>query len=491
MSSAKRGTWAWRAKLAWALLGPSIVLLIQVEAVLVIADSFGGLGLRVDATRWTASVAFAALLLVTAAQFATGLWKRTRDARKELLGNRLDTETKLLSELRSDKATEPSSSAPSPGLTISSQAELQPSVGPSDTKTRPKGEETSPLDVLPDRCIRRLAFGDDSQFRKIIIRFGLEPTWAYQTLDELGAPAARALSHQTQLLDARASGDTTALAVALASFVGAAVVIVPSASHRWVTVVAIAVILLLAQARWTASMRSSTGIRRREEQYYPQLERLLELHRFELYKALAIEAPRDARDERGGELGEWRQGRGDMQYALPESFGDSDVREQVQGLTDLLQGPELIGYEGFVSWELHKDQVQLVFAKAPVDGADGSTSLQVGGSGRGSRAPFDITANSEDVTLTQPRTAVQVPVDGRVTRVSFDTALRKGAGKRRVPVVWFEIRQRGRFIQLLRVPVGPDPQTPTIGEVAPDRPDTPVLAPRPPATRGPTSPGGG
>ena len=339
----------------------------------------------------------------------------------------------------------------------------------------------------PEACIRgRLAVQEDHYPLRA------RATWAYQTLDELGAPAARALSHQTQLLDARASGDTTALAVALASFVGAAVVIVPSASHRWVTVVAIAVILLLAQARWTASMRSSTGIRRREEQYYPQLERLLELHRFELYKALAIEAPRDARDERGGELGEWRQGRGDMQYALPESFGDSDVREQVQGSTDLLlEGPELIGYEGFVSWELHKDQVQLVFAKAPVDGADGSTSLQVGGSGRGSRAPFDITANSEDVTLTQPRTAVQVPVDGRVTRVSFDTALRKGAGKRRVPVVWFEIRQRGRFIQLLRVPVGPDPQTPTIGEVAPDRPDTPVLAPRPPATRGPTSPGGG
>ena len=251
------------------------------------------------------------------------------------------------------------------------------------------------------------------------------------------------------------------------------------------------VVYLLLLARLLIIWRSRRDFRAHEEQYYSQLERLLELHRFELYKALALEAPRDARDERDGQLGEWRQGRGDIQYALPESSGDSDVREQVQGLTDLLQGPELIGYEGFVSWELHKDQVQLVFAKAPVDGADGSTSLQVGGSGRGSRAPFDIAANSEDVTLTQPRTAVQVPVDGRATRVSFDMALRNSAGKRGVPVVWFEIRQRGRFIQLLRVPVGPDPQTPTTIAAAPERPDTPVTAPRPPATGRPTSPGGG
>ena len=94
--------WAWRAKLAWALLGPSIVLLIQVEAVLVIADALGALGLRVDAARRTTAIAFAALALVTAAQLTTGLWRRTREARKVLLDHRLDAETRaaVRTELR-------------------------------------------------------------------------------------------------------------------------------------------------------------------------------------------------------------------------------------------------------------------------------------------------------------------------------------------------------------------------------------------------------
>jgi hypothetical protein len=100
LSSADQGTWAWRTKLAWTLVGPSVVLLIQVEAVLVIADALGALGLRVDAARRTAAIAFAALLLVTAAQLATGLWRRTRDARKILLDRRLKRETQLQSAVR-------------------------------------------------------------------------------------------------------------------------------------------------------------------------------------------------------------------------------------------------------------------------------------------------------------------------------------------------------------------------------------------------------
>jgi hypothetical protein len=456
LSSAYRGTWGWRAKLAWALLGPSVVLLIQVEGLLIIADVLGALDLRADADRRTAAVAVAALLLVTAAQLATGLWRRTRDARKELLGRRLDAETKLLSELRSNKPIEPSSSEP-------------PREGSSDNQSQSQGQEENLWNFRLDRRIRRYQSYKDSQFRNIIARFGLEPTWAYQILDELGVPAAQAMSQQTQLLDARASGDTTALAVSLASFVGVVVVAGGSTSHaRVIGIVIGAVTGLLVVARFLANWRSGNDALKHEEQYYPQLERLLELYRFELYKALAIEAPRDASEEKDGSLGEWRLGRGDVQYTLPEVSADSEVSEQVQGLADLLRGPELVGYEGYVSWEIRKDQVQLVFAKTPVSGTVGNTSLQVEGSGKGSHAPFDIIANSEDVVLTQVRRAVQAPVDGRATRVSFDLTPRPDARKRRgAPVIWFEIRQRGRFIQLMRVLVGPDPATQATAVTAP------------------------
>jgi hypothetical protein len=446
---ADQGTWAWRARFVWALLGSSVVLLIQIEAVLIIADALGALGLRVDSARRTAAIAFAVLLLVTAAQVATALWRRSRDARKERLDRRLRLETALLSELRS---TVLSSAEASPQMTAAAPAQVS----------------------APARM------PEEPDLVKIITRFGLEPTWAYQTLDELGVPAARALSQQTQLLDARRSGDTAALAVGLASFVGAVVVFGTSAAH-WLGAVVLAVIGLLAAGRYLASYRSANDAREHETQYYPQLERLLELNRFELYKALAIEAPRDASEEKDGSLGEWRQGRGDAQYTLPEAPSDSGLQDQVQGLTDLFRGPELVGYEGNVSWEIRNDQVQLTFAKTPVTGAAGNTSLEVEGSGTGSYAPFDITANSEDVVLTQVRQAVQAPVDGRPARVSFGLTPRPDAGKRRgAPVVWFEIRQRGRFIQLLRVQVGV--------ELAPPAPAGTVPAAGPaPAAGGPSA----
>jgi hypothetical protein len=457
---ADQGTWAWRARFVWGLLGSSVVLLIQIEAVLIIADALGALGLRVDAAGRTAAIAFAVLLLVTAVQVATGLWRRNRDIHKKLLAARLSRETDLLSELRSIAI---SSAEPSPQTPAAAPAQAVPAQA-----------------AAPVQAAAPARMHGEPEVVKIITRFGLEPTWAYQTLDELGIPAARALSRQTQLLNARWSGDTAALAVGVASFAGAAVVFGTSAAH-WLGAVVLVVIGLLAAARALAMYRSVIDFRVHERQYYPQLERLLELHRFELYRALAIEAPRDADEEKDGSLGEWRQGRGDVQYTLPEAPSDSGLQDQVQGLTDLFRGPELVGYEGNVSWEIRNDQVQLTFAKTPVTGAAGNTSLEVEGSGTGSYAPFDITANSEDVVLTQVRQAVQAPVDGRPARVSFGLTSRPDAGKRRgAPVVWFEIRQRGRFIQLLRVQVGV--------ELAPPAPAGTVPAAGPaPAAGGPSA----
>ena len=334
LSSPDQGTWSWRAKLAWALLGPSIVVLIQVEAVFIIADALGALDLRVDASRRTAAIAFAALVLVTAAQLSTGLWRRARDARKDLLDRRLAAETKVLADLRRSQENGPGTSRALAGR--------DPGV-PAKAPRKPRLVQAmwgSLTGVTPDVRIRRFRDLPDSRFRRIMARFGLEPTWAYETLDELGIPAARALSQRTQLLDARASGDTTALAVALASVVAAAVAVVPTASKaRWIDAAAVvAVVCLLAVARLVVSRRSRREFLGHEEQYYPQLERLLELNRFELYKALAIEAPRDAREEEEGQLGEWRQGRGDVQYVQLEAPGDSDVREQVQGADRPAQG---------------------------------------------------------------------------------------------------------------------------------------------------------
>jgi hypothetical protein len=460
LSSADQGTWSWRAKLAWALLGPSIVVLIQVEAVFIIADALGALDLRVDASRRTAAIAFAALVLVTAAQLSTGLWRRCRDARKDLLDRRLAAEMKLLAGLH------PAQPGTRGGPQLVPFTPSPAVAGPDPAESAQVPSKPGPIKVMrgslrvltPDVRIRSYRDLPDWRFRGIVERFGLEPTWAYQTLDELGVPAARALSQRTQLLDARTSGDTTALAVALASFAAAAVVILPTASKaRWIDAVAIVlVIYLLAVARLLVSRRLRREFLGQEEQYYPQLERLLELNRFELYKALAIEAPRDAREEKDGQLGEWRQGRGDVQYVQPEAPGDGDVREQVQGLTDLLKGPELVRYEGYVSWELRDEQVRLTFATAPVAGATGDAGLQVEGSDSESHAPFDISASSEDVVLTPVRAAVQAPVDGRAKWADFNLAPRPGSRTRRAPVIWFEIRQRGRFIQLLRVSALPN-----------------------------------
>jgi len=431
LSSADQGRWAWRAKLTWALLGPSIVLLIQVEAVLVIADALGALNLRVDAARWSAAIALGVLVLVIAAQLSTGLWRRARDARTDLLDRRLYAEAD-----------------PGRGLLDGYGRDFSP--------RRFQSWMRNVMDLLPDVRIRgfppRRYYPGDYRSKKletIAWRFGLEPTWAYRMLDELGNPAARHLTRQTQLLDARAAGDTTALAVAVASLAGAVVVVVPlNSAARWAVVVVIA---LLAVARGVIIVRSKHEFLKNEEQFYPRLERLLELHRFDLYRALDVEVPRDTHEERDQPLAKWRQGRGDVRYALPEASGDSDVREQVQGLTDLLRGPELVGYEGYISWEVREDRVLLVFAKTPVPEATSSASFQVEGSGAESYAPFDISANSEDVVLTQVRKAVHAPVDGRPVRVSFDLTLRPAAARRRAPVIWFEIRQRGRFLQLLRV----------------------------------------
>jgi hypothetical protein len=291
--------------------------------------------------------------------------------------------------------------------------------------------------------------------KRFVSRFGLEPTWAFEMLAELGLPAAQQISRRATLIDARAAGDLTALlfGVVAAEVLGFGLTnSTGMTADLWTSVVGLVVVLLIVGRFWAAVTSRKTFLRN-EEQFYPQVERLLELHRFDLYRSLALQPPRDADQEREVSLAEWRRGDGGPAYALGEGQVDAadNMRQQMTGLTDLLRGPELVAYEGFVSWEVRGDGVLLMFASTPLL-PGGSARVEVEGSATDRYAPFELTANSQDVALVQVRAAVQAPVDGRPSQVTFDFSGQEAA-KHEVPVIWIEIRQRGRFIRLLRVPL--------------------------------------
>jgi hypothetical protein len=161
---------------AWALLGPSVVLLIQIETLFVIADAFGAIPLRAGVSRWTVGTAVALFFLVCVAQLAAFLWRANRDRREKRLDDRMEMEARLAREL--DKPSIQPEGNPSPGLLVTERS----------------------VDAL-ERFVR-----DEKQARRIIARFGLEPTWAYQALNELGAPDAVRITRQAKLADARSAG---------------------------------------------------------------------------------------------------------------------------------------------------------------------------------------------------------------------------------------------------------------------------------------------
>lgn len=425
MLSPDNGGWQWRATLAWALLGPSVVLLIQMETLFVIADAFDAIPLRAGVSRWTVGAAVAVFFLVGAAQLAVYLWRRNRQRRDQQLNSQMEFEAKLASELH------PSSASSADG-----SSQPQPVVAPQDAS-------------------------DQSLIRGIITRFGLEPTWAYQVLSELGLPDAVRITRQARLADARTAGMTTVAPLGgllVVAFI--LLLFLPQAQGALAAKVLFAVvsaILPLSVLAW-----SVPTVTRGEEQFYPLVERLLELRRFDLYRALSLRVPVDTSDEQRLSVIAWRRQQGNVRYVNPvEPAEEGEARVGAQELADLLRGPQLIGYEGFVSWEVvggragDDGQVLLTFAGAPTTGAVQSSPLHVEGTSTETDAPFHITANSQDVVLSVVRTTVQAPVDGRPATVGFAfTRPQDAETKTGEAVVWLEIRQRGRFIQLLRVDVG-------------------------------------
>jgi hypothetical protein len=448
MSGAWKQFWNLRVPLGWALLGPAFVLLVEVESVLAVLD---GLAFHFrppgQLRGWQTLIGGAVLVIVLAAQLSTALWRRLGSARSQVSQRRRAMEAKVYA----DTYLKPT------GGKVTSKQDASP--GPI-----PDSGPVFGFALWPPAPLTAV-FGDDSEdgndfkwARRILERFGLEPSWAYQQLDEnLAVPAARRLTQRARLTEARWAGHATALTFALIAIPVTVVWLVVStqtaASAKGETAVAPAVVLglllVLSLGQYFATGIAGRTVIRHEGQFYPQVEALLELHRFELYRALAVPSPRDSIEERKGRISAWRLGEGLVIFEQEDTGGGGDVRQQVAGLTEMLLGPELTEYNGFVSWNVGEDRVELAFGHTPVLGG-GHARLQVNGSPGGSYAPFDITADSEGVSLVDVRKAVQVPVGEGEARTVFDFQRLSDAGPQ-PPELWFEISQHGRFIQLLRV----------------------------------------
>ncbi len=428
-----------------------------------IADAFGAFHLRADVSRWPILTAVAAFFLITAAQIAGWYWKRCHAARTALLERRLHTETGQLAVALRCMAggAEATSNPPPPKSDASTSASVNAPSEPDGSRSARR------FRALLQPYARISGYSADEDVRRsapVIARFALEPTWAYQQLDAMGVAAATSIARRWQLHDARAVGAATALLMGVVPIVAAVDILAslraPANALAAFLACAAALVLILAALFYrTAKLMADPAFIQDERQYYPRVERLLELHRFDLYRALGLRMPRSAHEERQMAVGGWRTGQ-DASYDLPSaSAADGD---RVQDISDLLRGPELVAYDGYVSWEVAADHVQLTFARTPASGATGSARIQVEGKGSESHAAFDISADSQEVILAKVQESVLAPVDGRAARLTFslsrppvaDPSRSPGGGQpHSEPVIWFEIRQMGRFIQLLRIPL--------------------------------------
>jgi hypothetical protein len=518
-----RHKWAGLVFLWWALLGPSLVLLVEVESAFVLIDGLRPSALPEDLHGGRALVAGTVLLVVVGAQIALALLHGVQAAHQELTEQRAVLEEKVLIKLTHPLAYGPWETmpdAPTPLSDLLIKLTHPPAYGPWETMPAPQSDAPTPLSGLlvvpslralrshlkkltsesPNKSddptgrrtlrwhLRKLASDSSARrknesgdatgryqvalLRRIVHRFGLEPSWAVRTLDSLGVPAARAIARDTKALDARWAGRITAFLFAALAF-GLAFVI-DETIPQLVFAAGLVVVLFF---QFHAARAAGRALLRHEFRYYLHIEPVLELHRFDLYRALAVRSPRYSHEEQMGPLAAWRLGSDDISFdtaAAPDVSGMQDqvagvaqqlqgdvsgVRDQVASLAQLLRGPELVPYDGFVSWHTRSDGVDLAFARTPIL-SDGYARIQVTGSGEGPLAPFDITADSSDVALVQVRATVAAPIDGATARTTFD--FRSAENAISVPELWFEISQHGRFLQLLRIRITASPQPPAI-----------------------------
>ena len=201
-----RGPWLWRMTLAWTLLGPSVVLLVQLETLLVLADAFDAFPLRAGVSRWAVSVAVAALLLVCAAQIASFLWGLACARRGRLLDRRLAFESRLaVTVVNSSGSTDPG--RPSEEWIAHEVILAEADKGGGSPQSIP---DRTPVASRVRAEARRLE-QDAPEVRRLLDRFGMEPTWAYQVLSDLGQPDATDITRRVKLGDARLVGLRTAL----------------------------------------------------------------------------------------------------------------------------------------------------------------------------------------------------------------------------------------------------------------------------------------
>ena len=459
MTAIWQPTWSRRTSLTWALVGPTLVLLIEIESALALLDGLGTLPGQLRG--WQALIAGALLVMVLAAQLSTALWRRLGAVRRELSEHRQELE-----ERESAEILKPAPSADAAQANME-QDKSDGASAPNPRRVRRVLRPTQSLAKLAKEMTRESA--DFKDARHILERFGLEPSWAFQQFDDnLGVPAAHRLTYKAQLVAARWAGHVTALAFAMVAFVSSyawalatGVSSSPYPSRVGIAaanngremllsaLVLVTLLLLLLGGQYLATGSAGQAVILNEGQFYTQVENLLELHRFELYRALAVSSPRDSTEEKKGQISAWRLGSGGVSFDQGEASDNGDVQQQVAGLAELLRGPELITYDGFVSWEARDEQIELAFAHTPIlDG--GYARLEVNGSRTASHALFDITADSDGVALVKVRASVNAPVGEGAGRITFDFRRPPDAGQE-PPELWFEISQRGRFIQLLRV----------------------------------------
>jgi hypothetical protein len=505
--------WGWFANLYWLRLGPTAILLVQFEAVMVLLRT-AGVGFP-----WglSAVVASAVLIIITSAQLSITLSRWLASSRRRLLLMRREWEGRSIRTLRRAGARGNPLSPFDDDDFFRMNNDDKYSSGPGDDRWR-HTEELGPPPSVRRRMARRMSIKTLSQglwsiihpygmqlrswlgrldrakadespnydaefgaFGRVVRRFGMEPTWAFQLLvDGLHQRDAAKVTRESELVEARWAGQ----AAALCTFV----VLLNLVALVWrgggggnddAGSIALFAASYIGLILWgIALLRSGRAVAENAAQFYGQVETLLELHRFEIYRAVDLAPPDNSHEELAGVLLDWRSTETFVRYSDDDlheretdarrtdepdarSVEDVDrqiqfVREEVAGLTDFMRGPDVVAYQGYVSWQVRDSGVEIAFGSTPAL-RDGYARIEVEGTRTQTHAPFDISADSSQLALRQVRLRVDAPATGEIARtvVDFEPA---SLAIDEPNDIWLEISQRGRFIQLLKVTVHAQPQ---------------------------------
>lgn len=303
----------------------------------------------------------------------------------------------------------------------------------------------------------------------ILDRFGIDPAWGFARLCEIGDPLARRMELQTRQLAAHAIGALVGCIVSLVMLFGFAIPLAVALSgdsagqnsqagpgDQSADLIAKVVLLGFAAASsfflFYLGARTNRDLAQNIDGFYDDVAGVFELRRFELYRALNLRIPLTVGEEQSMTIAHWRRSSlPELAYDLVGQGGDGAATSTPTRTENAAAaGQGLTRYDGYLSWLVTDSAIEVTISGTKADRGE-SVRLQVEGSERPA-APFVIEANSVDVALPQVRAAVDAPTDGSPRKVIFD--FRQGIEEPTPePTVWLEVRQRGRFIRLLRVDV--------------------------------------